>query len=161
MVGSITSSHLGTFLLDLLLKGAALLVLAHLASTLLRRWEAPATLRRATWGLAFAALLALPLGQAVLPQSSLPDIIGEGTLLTEEPAEEMEVRRQDSRPEAPQSPSGMGQAASSREQALATGQFCTQANEAVESPESGREVEGSYAFDQPTRPDEQQPAFAR
>ncbi|PSQ67305.1 MAG: peptidase S41 [Bacteroidetes bacterium QH_2_64_74] len=119
MVGSITSSHLGTFLLDLLLKGAALLVLAHLASTLLRRWEAPATLRRATWGLAFAALLALPLGQAVLPQSSLPDIIGEGTLLTEEPAEEMEVRRQDSRPEGPQSPSGMGQAASSREQASA------------------------------------------
>ncbi len=77
MVRPLASSHLSTFLLDVLLKGAVLLLLAHVASALLRRWEAPASLRRAAWGLAFAALLALPIGQMVLPQSSLPDPVDE------------------------------------------------------------------------------------
>ena len=85
-------SYLDISLLDVLLKGAVVLALGHLAGALLRRWEAPATLRRATWALVFAALLALPLGQAVLPQISVVDAVGEVERIAEAPASEAEER---------------------------------------------------------------------
>jgi len=119
MLDPLTSAHLGTFLLDVLLKGAALLILVHLASALLRRWEAPAALRRAVWGVVFAALLALPLGQAILPQSSLPDTIGEIGRLAGPPTVETEDRRPPSQHEAPWFDSEAGSKASSGDQASA------------------------------------------
>ncbi|MCS4134265.1 M56 family metallopeptidase [Salinibacter ruber] len=112
MVRPLASSHLSTFLLDVLLKGAVLLLLAHVASALLRRWEAPASLRRAAWGLAFAALLALPIGQMVLPQSSLPDPVDEVVRLANDSANGPAVRRPSSRRDEPWSDSKSASGAS-------------------------------------------------
>ncbi|WP_263784510.1 M56 family metallopeptidase [Salinibacter grassmerensis] len=117
MVSSLTSSHLSTFLLDVLLKGAVLLVLAHVANALLRRGDAPAPLRRAVWGLAFAALLALPIGQAVLPQSSLPDPVDEVVRLAGDSADEPAARQPSSRRDEPRSGSKPGREASAETQA--------------------------------------------
>ncbi|MCS3701992.1 M56 family metallopeptidase [Salinibacter ruber] len=112
MVRPLASSHLSTLLLDVLLKGAALLLLAHVASALLRRWEAPASLPRAAWGLAFAALLALPIGQMVLPQSSLPDPVDEVVRLADDSANGPAVRRPSSRRDEPWSDSKSASGAS-------------------------------------------------
>lgn len=57
-----------SFLFDLLVKGAVLMALAHVAAGAVRRLDVPAAVRRAGWGLAFAGLLLLPLGAAILPQ---------------------------------------------------------------------------------------------
>ena len=57
-----------SILFDLLVKGAVLMALAHVAAWAVRRLDVPAAVRRAGWGLAFAGLLLLPLGAAILPQ---------------------------------------------------------------------------------------------
>lgn len=66
-------SGFGVLLLDVLLKGALLLGLAHLGALCLRRWGAPASIRRAGWGLAFAGLFLLPFGAVFLPPVPLSE----------------------------------------------------------------------------------------
>jgi beta-lactamase regulating signal transducer with metallopeptidase domain/peroxiredoxin len=75
----------GPLLLDLLVKGAVLMVVAHVAARTLRRLDVPAAVRRAGWGMAFVGLLLLPLGTAVLPQVAPLEAIDPAWMLTEGP----------------------------------------------------------------------------
>lgn len=74
----LSESAIAAFAGSMLLRGAALLALAAVATRLMRRW-APAALRHHVWMLAMTGLLALPLLTHVLPdwRLAMPDRIGE------------------------------------------------------------------------------------